>query len=77
VGFRGYVFSMALSLGVRGEVWNRRDGAVEALFEHDERERLERFENGLRHGPGYVEAVMVEEWNAPLEMGEFTVGPTR
>ena len=35
VGFRAFVQRAALSMGIRGEVWNRFDGTVEAIAQHD------------------------------------------
>ncbi len=77
VGFRAYVRNMAEDLGVSGEVWNRRDGAVEIIAGHDDPPNLELFGLTLRRGPGRVESVEAE--NAPGAVVEpgFHIGPSR
>jgi acylphosphatase len=56
-------------IGVFGWVRNRRDGAVEAVFEGD-RERVEAILDWCREGPAYARVVDVKvNWNA--YKGEF------
>ena len=57
VGFRAYVLDLADRLGVSGEVWNRRDGAVEALAAHQNQNVLDEFVQSLNRGPGRVSGV--------------------
>lgn len=51
VGFRWWTVRTAESLGLRGWVRNRPDGAVEVHFAGS-REVVERMEAALGHGPG-------------------------
>jgi acylphosphatase len=77
VGFRAHVARAAVMAGITGEVWNRRDGAVEVVAFHDDPATLEEFADRLRHGPGWVDHV----WTDFIQLGppppEFTIGPTR
>ena len=76
VGFRYYVSRQAERLGISGEVWNRRDGAVELLASHVEESRLAALEQSLYIGPGNVATVV----SSPVEPGAFdgfSIGPTR
>jgi len=57
VGFRAFTRAAADRLGVRGAVWNTRQGTVEAVAEHDDSDVLERFCASLENGPGYVQQV--------------------
>jgi acylphosphatase len=57
VGFRWFVSRQAERLGVRGEVWNRADGAVELIAQHEQPERLSTLEQTLWTGPGSVVSV--------------------
>jgi len=73
VGFRNYVASIADSLGLHGEVWNTRDGAVEGVAEG---ERLDYFVSLLDKGPGRVDSV--ESWpRQPSGAKDFRIGQTR
>lgn len=76
VGFRSFVSCVAAVHGVGGEVWNRRDGAVEAIVELPSDELLDRFQAELYKGPGRVERISSA---AASERGftSFEVGPTR
>jgi acylphosphatase len=76
VGFRAYVRDLALDLGVRGEVWNRTDGAVEVVFEHEDKAVLDEFSDRLGSGPGAVASVRSGPTAAESWLG-FRVGPTR
>lgn len=76
VGFRAYVVRKAEQVGVRGEVWNRWDGAVEVVAEHEDESRLERLEDELRNGPGHVRSVRTDVCEVRGFAG-FSVGPTR
>ena len=75
VGFRYFVSQTARSLGVLGEVWNRRDGGVEVIAEHEEPMVLVEFENLLWEGPGYVHAVLGEESTGSFS--DFKIGYSR
>lgn len=77
VGFRHFVHQLAAELGLRGEVWNRIDGAVEAVYTHEDPAVLVGFERRLRSGPGRVDRVDTEELPSPLEFPGFRIGPTR
>jgi acylphosphatase len=72
VGFRAYVLREARRLGVRGSVWNRADGCVELVAEHEDEARVNALVESLRHGPGRVTHVEVVA-STPTGAGEFTV----
>ena len=76
VGFRAFVVRVADKWGLRGEVWNRRDGGVELIAEHADAEILDRIQAELEHGPGHVNTIFVEEVIGRSFTG-FEVGPTR
>jgi acylphosphatase len=69
VGFRAFVRDIAESLGLRGEVWNTRDRAVEGCVFGPE-ELLEDFILRLRSGPGRVDRVSTQ----PLPRSDFPEG---
>jgi acylphosphatase len=76
VGFRYFTEQVAKSLGVTGEVWNRRDGAVEAIASHDDGAVLDTLTERLQHGPGYVQRVdAFDAADAPAQ--GFRIGATR
>lgn len=77
VGFRAYVRNMAEDLGISGEVWNRRDGAVEGIAGHDDAPNLELFALTLRRGPGRIESVEVEDAPGVVVEPGFHIGPSR
>lgn len=60
VGFRWFVIENARELGVRGTVRNRRDGAVEALFQADRPEALEELIRRVGLGPPASRVAEVE-----------------
>lgn len=76
VGFRAYVAGLARSFGVRGEVWNQRDGTVGVLVQHEDEGVMTALIERLWHGPGKVEAVETEEVDLP-SFREFRIGATR
>lgn len=76
VGFRAFVVQTAAILGLDGEVWNRRDGAVEAIVCSPTEGALESFVSRLHHGPGSVDGIVAEETELTVQPG-FIVGPTR
>ena len=76
VGFRAFVQHRARLLGIRGEVWNRRDGAVELEFEHESEEVLDELVRTLWSGPGQVQNVEVRELSKSLNALGFFVSPT-
>jgi acylphosphatase len=73
VWFRGSTVEAARRLDVDGWVRNRRDGAVEAVFEGAP-ERVERMVEWTRHGPSLarVDRVDVEE-EAPEALQGFEI----
>ena len=75
VGFRHFTLQLARSMGISGEVWNRADGTVEVLAEHESGEELNAFIETLKSGPGGVSEVSVQ---SITELGyiNFTVAPT-
>jgi acylphosphatase len=76
VGFRYFTEQAAKSLGVTGEVWNRRDGAVEAVASHNDCATLDSFVEQLQHGPGHVQRVdAFDVADAPAQ--GFRIGATR
>jgi len=78
VGFRMFVCRRAALFGVAGQVWNRSDGAVEALAIHPETGTLEAFANALETGPGKVRAVRHEPLPEPeIEPMGFSIAPSR
>jgi acylphosphatase len=61
---------------VRGEVWNRRDGAVEAVATHGDPQVLDEFVRRVRSGPGHVDDLQSWPWEGAVEEG-FRIGSTR
>jgi len=59
VNFRATAAQQAVRLGLRGRIWNREDGAVEAEAAGPE-DALTRFEAWLHRGPSYAEVDSVE-----------------
>ncbi len=77
VGFRAYVLQQALLRGLKGEVWNRRDGAVEGIAQAESGELANDFLVALWEGPGRVDDVShSEEPTVPSLVG-FRIGVTR
>lgn len=76
VGFRAHVLHAASILGLDGEVWNRKDGAVELIASSEAEGAFESLVARLQKGPGVVESVIVEDTSLTTEPG-FRVGPTR
>lgn len=77
VGFRAFVRRLAEDLEVGGEVWNRRDGAVEGVAFGSDPALLTDFCDRLRNGPGRVESVEVWDEPDPRNPMTFEIGPTR
>ena len=77
MGFRAFATSAARRRGIVGEVWNSRDGSVEALIFHEHLEALDGFLDDLRSGPGRVAGVTSIDapWQNPPP--EFRVGLSR
>ncbi|HTH71704.1 MAG TPA: acylphosphatase [Candidatus Saccharimonadales bacterium] len=59
VNFRATAAQYALRLGLRGRIWNREDGAVEAEAVGPD-DALARFEAWLHRGPSYATVESVE-----------------
>jgi len=76
VGFRAYVRGVGERLGLKGSVWNTREGNVEAVAEHDDPAVLESFASAMREGPGYVKDVHRNRAEIPHLGPGFTIGPT-
>jgi len=76
VGYRAFVERLATRSGIRGEVWNRKDGSVEIFAEHDSTEILQSFAEQLRSGPGTIEDVAVS-YEADKGFSEFSIGHSR
>jgi acylphosphatase len=73
VFFRAEARDRARSLGLGGWVMNRRDGAVEAVFEGD-RERVESMVEWCRRGPSLAQVEDVDvAWEEPQGEAEFSV----
>ena len=77
VGFRAFVCRRAALFGVAGRVWNRADGAVEALAVHPEPGTLQAFAASLETGPGKVRAVRASPEEEPeTEPMGFSIAPS-
>jgi acylphosphatase len=76
VGFRYFTRKTAISLGVAGEVWNRSDGAVEAIVEHSDSSLLDEFASAIEAGPGYIRDIQMEA-TAERGLTTFEIGPSR
>lgn len=74
VGFRAFVRDVATADGWAGEVWNTRDGRVEALITCGS--RPEEVAVRLRGGPGRVNSVTWIE-HPPFAASGFRIGYTR
>ena len=77
VGFRMFVEGVAVELGLKGYVCNRRDGSVEVHAEGKE-EVLERLRAALEKGPSASRVTRVAESPAPLRNDRtFSIEATR
>ncbi|MCH8275018.1 MAG: acylphosphatase [Armatimonadetes bacterium] len=77
VGFRAFVVRDAIALGVRGEVWNRPDGGVELIAQHEDRAQLDELVQRLRAGPGRVASVTADEVPEAGAYDAFGIGHFR
>jgi acylphosphatase len=66
VNFRAAAAQQADRLGLRGRIWNRADGAVEAEAVGSD-DALAKFEAWLHHGPSYAQVESVEAAALPGE----------
>ena len=66
VNFRATAAEYALRLGLRGRIWNRDDGAVEAEAVGSDG-ALATFEAWLHRGPSYASVESVEAKALPVE----------
>jgi acylphosphatase len=66
VNFRATAAQHALRLGLRGRIWNREDGAVEAEAVGSD-DALTTFEAWLHRGPSYATVESVEAQALPGE----------
>jgi len=66
VNFRATAAQYALRLGLRGRIWNREDGAVEAEAVGPD-DALTKFEAWLHRGPSYATVESVETDALPSE----------
>lgn len=76
VGFRAFVRALAEDLELVGEVWNRRDGAVECVAFGDEA-LLDDFVARLALGPGRPEHFRQNPEPDPGGLTGFFVSSTR
>lgn len=76
VGYRAFVEDIASALGIAGEVWNRRDGAVELVAQHEMDEQLGRLIGRLERGPGRVDRVTAAD-EVVRTFDGFRIVPTR
>lgn len=76
VGFRYFVSEQAKKYGISGEVWNRRDGGVEVIAEHERAEVLRVFVGVMNEGPGRVDLVESSPLGDTGHIG-FRIGSTR
>ena len=76
VGYRAFVERLAVRQGIRGEVWNRPDGAVEAFVEHESLDILQSFAQQLSLGPGTIEDISVS-FEAEQGYESFEIGHSR
>ena len=76
VGFRAFAHRSAQVLGVKGEVWNRREGGVEMIAAHESVETLAGFERLLKSGPGEIGRIVSQEV-PDQEWSGFVIGPSR
>lgn len=60
VGFRAYVREQTRRLGIRCQVWNREDGAVEGRIEGSSPDLKTSMCQLLQAGPGRVDSVEIE-----------------
>lgn len=77
VGFRSFVKRAAEELGLAGEVWNTRGGAVEAIVQHPDQSKLEEFKKKLPYGPGWVDRVICTEFISARDYDGFDISFTR
>jgi len=77
VGFRSFVRRIANDLGVTGEVWNTRGGAVEAIVQHPDQTKLDEFRAKLAFGPGWIERVVCTEFISARDYTDFEISFTR
>ena len=66
VMFRATAVDQATRLGVRGRIWNRDDGAVEAEAQGSP-DQLAAFERWLRRGPPHARVESVDAEDLPGE----------
>jgi acylphosphatase len=66
VNFRATAAQQALRLGLRGRIWNREDGAVEAEAVGPD-DALTKFEAWLHRGPSYAQVESVAAEALPAE----------
>jgi acylphosphatase len=65
VGFRAFVHRVAMEMGLKGYVCNRRDGSVE-VYAAGEKQILEQLRAELEKGPGAARVTRVSEAPATL-----------
>ena len=75
MNFRATAAQYALRLGLRGRIWNREDGAVEAEAIGSD-DALTKFEAWLHRGPSYatVDSVEAEALAREPRHGGFAIG---
>jgi acylphosphatase len=73
VGFRNYTSTCAYGLGVKGEVWNRKDGSVECIAQHEQEGVLDEFERRLYDGPGRVDRISSDKVGTETPYERFSI----
>ncbi len=77
VGFRNFALHEASNRGIGGEVWNRRDGAVELMVQVEERQVFDELIDRLRAGPGRVDDIQIQSVPPDPALVGFVVGVDR
>lgn len=77
VGFRAFVASLATEHDIKGEVWNTRDGAVEAILQGENPALLDELVQTLHRGPGRVDRISSATTEGVAQLDEFVIAYTR
>lgn len=76
VGFRAFVASLAVEHDIKGEVWNTRDGAVEAILQSENQILLDEVVQRLHRGPGKVDRVIANPESNADQARDFQITHT-
>jgi acylphosphatase len=77
VGFRWRFQTHAEKAGMKGIIWNRSDGAVEAFVETDDVLKLTELCYLMREGPGHIDSLTMNEHPMPRDFDRFEIGPSQ